>query len=194
MNNIECIANQLCIYLKTVKEIKDYRIYGSIRENKYDKYSDIDLEIDVSGYDNSIFITKIPEIINEKYSVIWYDYAPSLMPEKYIISLAISEDNPFLIVDITCVATPHMSTLKKEENFVNDKITHIIKLFIANFRHYIRGNNCTKDIERMYRRISTKQIDTRTMLEDTYNWLLKNADKKYEQYLQNINIEIIKIS
>ena len=186
MDNIEYIGIQLCDYLKTIKEIKDCKIYGSIKENNVDKYSDIDLEIDVSGHDNSIFVSKLPEIIGRKYPVIWYDYAPSLMPEEYIISLAISEDNPFLIVDIKCVAYPHMNTFTKENDLINNKFTHIIKVFVANYKHNIREDDCRNDILRMYKRIFTEEKDTEDMLESVYNWLLENSEEKYIKYLQNI--------
>jgi predicted nucleotidyltransferase len=190
-DNIAEIGNEICNYLKTIKEIKCCKIYGSIKNGNIDKYSDIDIEIDTSGYDNSVFITKIPDIINKKYPIIYYDYARSLMPKDYIVSLAISEENPFLIIDIKCAANPHRDT-KKENDFVNNELTHLIKLFVANYKHYIRGNDSGKDISRMYKKIFDKEEKTEEMLIDTYNWLLENVEEKHERYLRNIDIEIIK--
>ena len=191
MENIKAIANGICEYLLTIKEINNCKIYGSINENIFDEYSDIDIELDVSGYDNSIFVTKIPEIMSKKYPIIYYDYARSLMPSKFIVSMAISEKNPFLIVDIDCKAIPHMNTLKKDDNYVNNKFTHIIKLFIANYKHYIRGNKCEKDILRMYKNIYNDEVKIKDMLLMTYKWLIENAEEKYIEYLENINIKDI---
>jgi hypothetical protein len=191
MYEIKIIANDLCNYLNTIEEIKSCKIYGSIAEDNFDKYSDIDIEIDVSGYDNSIFLTRIPEIINEKYPIIYYDYARSLMPNQYIVSMAISKNNPFLIVDTKCIANPHMITLRKENNFINSKTTHILKLFIANYKHYIRGDNCDGDIIRMYKNIYTKEESTKDMLIITYNWLYENISEKYKEYIMNVDIKII---
>ncbi|MCL2831870.1 MAG: nucleotidyltransferase domain-containing protein [Treponema sp.] len=179
-------------YIETVNKVKFCRIFGSITKGKTNKYSDIDLEVDVSGNDNSIFITLIPEIINNKFPILFYDYAPSLMPEQYIVSMPISEDNPFLILDIKCIANPHMMTLRKE-NFMNiNKYTHIIKVFVANFKHYIRGDDCSNEVLRMYKKLYTNEVNTKEMLIKTYKWLQVNADKKYKKYLSNINIEDIK--
>ena len=185
------IAEEIREYIETINEVKSCRIYGSISDKKTDKYSDIDLEIDVSGSDNSVFVTLIPEIINKKYPIIFYDFAPSLMPEQYIVSMPISEMNPFLILDIKCVANPHIMTLNKENFMKNNKFTHIIKVFVANFKHYIRGVECSNDILRMYKKIYTDEINTKEMLIKTYEWLQMNTEEKYKKYLDNINIEEI---
>jgi len=188
------IGKEICVYLRSIKEIKECKIYGSIVENNIDKYSDIDIEIDVSGYDNSIFIKRITDIIDIKFPILYYDYARSLMPDAYIVTMAISEKNPFLLLDIKCTAKPHFSTISKENDFMNNKFTHIIKLFIANYKHYIRGNDCVNDILRMYKNIHSTELNIQEMLIHTYEWLLKNSEEKYITYLKNINIEEIKFN
>jgi len=185
------IAEEIKGYIETINEVRSCKIYGSIKDKKTDRYSDIDLEIDVSGYDNSVFITSVPEIINKKFPILFYDYASSLMPEQYIVSMPISEMNPFLILDIKCVAIPHIATLNKKASYSNDKFTHIIKVFVANFKHYIRGTECSDDILRMYKKIYSEDTDTKEMLIKTYKWLQRNAEEKYKKYLENIDIEEI---
>ena len=180
-------AEQLCKYLSGINEINRCRIYGSIADNSYDEYSDMDIEIDVSGTDNSIFVTKIPEIMSEKYNVVFFDYAPSMAPEKYIVSAAVSSDHPFLIADICCLATPHCTTLSKEDlSALNNRYDHILKLFTANLKHYIRGAECQDDMKKMFRRIfkdSAQILDEKEMLNLVYSWLQDNSDSHYDAYL-----------
>ena len=101
-------ANELCSFLASIPEIKHCFLYGSLSKGTDDEYSDIDIEIDVSGIDNGMFLTKVSNILSQKYQVVFIDYAPSLAPEKYVVSAAISTFNPFMVVDICCVANPHM--------------------------------------------------------------------------------------
>lgn len=179
------LSSEICNYLQSIPEIKHCKMIGSLAAGNHDKYSDIDIEADVSGYDNSVFITKIPEIMKARYDVVFYDFAPSLIPENYIISLALSEENPFLIVDIKCTATPHRMTLNKSD-FPFSKVEHTLKLWVANYKHYIRGKDCYNDIFRMYNRViptGKNDISEKEMLIIVLDWLEQNAGDHYQKYI-----------
>ena len=64
-----------------IHEVKNCTIYGSLSTNQFDEYSDIDIEVDVSGSDNGAFVLKAANLLNEIYPVIYSDYAPSLLPD-----------------------------------------------------------------------------------------------------------------
>lgn len=183
---IKEFANEICNFLESLPEVKACNLYGSLSNGTFDEYSDIDIEIDVSGIDNGIFVTKIPEILSAKYDVIFYDYAPSLAPDKYIISVAINDDNPFMMIDIACVATPHCDTvLKQNLAALNNRYDHTLKLFTANLKHYLRGADCYDDIQKMYGRILGKDIevyDEEQMLKAVYSWLQDNAEYRHEKF------------
>ena len=182
-------ANQICEFLSHVPEIKNCSVVGSLSNGNSDEYSDIDIEIDVSGIDNGKFLTKIPNILAQKYHVIFADYAPSLAPQVYVVSIAVSAVNPFMVVDIRCVANPHMNTLSKEDiSSLNNLYEHTLKLFTYNLKHFIRGKECFNDIERMHNRILEKRenADEHLMFSEVYNWLSDNATDKYIEYLRSL--------
>ncbi|MGL6173312.1 MAG: hypothetical protein ACRC1P_01700 [Cellulosilyticaceae bacterium] len=181
-------ANEIREYLLLQEGINSCTLCGSIANNSYDQYSDIDMEIDVSGYDNSQFVKEIPVLLSKQYSIIFCDYAPSLMPEAYVISVAVDADNPFLFIDIKCVATPHLKTLSKKD-FINDPFEHILKLWVINLKHWLRNQDCKKDILKMGSKVldvndlhyySEKQI-----LEETLVWLEDNMHEKHIKYVES---------
>ncbi len=173
-------ANEIIAFLNEISAVKKCSIYGSLTTNTYDELSDIDIEIDVSGYDNGQFTLELVDALKGKFSIYYSDYAPSLIPERYIVSIAIDEKNPFLIVDLCCVAKPHCTTVTKQQaSEKNNKYTHILKLWTANLKHYVRGNECYGDIVRMGQKIALKDIETKDeaeILENTLRWLEENVE------------------
>lgn len=178
-------AETLRAFFLTLPEVKNAALQGSLQRNSHDEYSDIDIELDVSGSDNGAFFLRIPMLLNQIYPVIFHDYAPSLLPDSYIVSCAISEENPFLIVDIKCSAVPHIQSIQKGD-LAYEKFPHILKLWIVNLKHYLRGCTCIHDIERMYHKLfSHTQESEAQMLLDVFNWLKENQTAKYAKYLQS---------
>ena len=53
-------------------------LYDNIANNTEDELSDIDIKIDVSGYDNGKFMLELPHLI-KKMNVVYYDFAPSTL-------------------------------------------------------------------------------------------------------------------
>ena len=181
-NNLE-IAKNICAQFEKKREVNFCKIYGSLSRGDYDEYSDIDIEVVVSGYDNSKFLKLAPGILNEIYPVVFSDYATSLMPYEYIVSCAISKENPFLIVDIKCSAVEHSVSVAKH-GFVNDKNTHILKLWVANTKHYLRGMDCESDINRMYKKVFGHSGKTaKDMLLDTLEYLKDNCNSALYEYI-----------
>ncbi len=191
--DIETIAKELCDYFQMIPEVCSASVYGSISSKKTDFYSDIDLQIDVSGSDNGQFLKRAAGLLNEICPVIFYDYAPSLLPEEYVVSCAISARNPFRIVDLKCTATPHVRSLQREE-LVNDPFTHLLKLWVANTKHDLRGADCRADIVRMYHKLldseqvvedRIEQLSSRELRGIVFDWLWAHRTKPYEAYLHS---------
>ena len=186
---LEEFARDICDYFETLPQVKQCRLYGSLSRKTFDKYSDIDLELDVSGIDNGRFLLELPNLLSKKIQIIFYDYAPSLAPEKYVVSVATKEENPFMLVDISCVATPHFSTVTKQElRSRNNQYDHMTKLFCTNLKHYLRGLACDSEIQKMYKKLflsETFPFSKKAMLEQVYAWLKNNADEKHAAYIQS---------
>jgi len=182
-------ANMIIAVLKEIPVVKKCDIYGSLATNTQDDLSDIDIEIDVSGYDNGQFMLELVELLEGKLSIYYSDYAPSLIPDKYIVSIAIDKNNPFLIVDLCCSAEPHCTTVTKQQVIgKNEKYTHMLKLWTANLKHYVRGCECYDDIVRMARKIAVEEIDTKDeveLLEDTLCWLEENVETELYEFVES---------
>ena len=180
-------VSEIFDFLNNLPEVKECKIYGSISTGNNDEFSDLDIAIDVSGIDNGVFLTKLPDIFSGKYDIIFYDYTPSLAPNKYIVSIAINEKNPFMVIDISCVATPHYNSVSKQDLMsLNNKYDHTLKLFVANLKHLLRGADCYDDIYKMYSRIFGRNIEVfneEHMLRDVYQWLQENAEHRHEKYI-----------
>ena len=178
-NSLRDTANEIIAFLNEIPVVRKCSIYGSLATDTYDELSDIDIEIDVSGYDNGQFMLELVELLKGKLTIYYSDYAPSLIPERYIVSIAIDEKNPFLMVDLCCCAKPHCTAVTKQQaSEKNNKYTHILKLWTANLKHYVRGKECYDDIVRMGQKLAIEDIETKDeveVLERTLCWLEENA-------------------
>ena len=180
-------ANEVMKYLCLVPQVKNCTLYGSLANGNADKYSDIDICVDVSGSDNGAFMKELPLLIAKWLPMLWYDYAPSLAPEQYVVSVAIDENNPFCVVDFKCIATPHIDTIQKSE-LDNDIYFHLIKLWTANCKHYIRGADCTQDIQKMGRRTIGTECEKMTneqILENILCCIERNLTPQLSVYVKN---------
>lgn len=150
MQNRFASAQRLMEILRSFPEVRECSLYGSLARGTADCLSDIDIELDVSGCDNGAFLLRLPELLQRHISVVYHDFAPSLMPEKYVVSIALSESDPFLIADLCCNAEPHCRTITRAQAAaLNDPTAHLIKLWTANCKHHARGADCRADILRM---------------------------------------------
>ena len=187
----QTIALKVMEFLKSMPEVKGCELYGSLKNGSGDVFSDIDLEVDVSGYDNGNFALNLAERMNEKFVVIYRDFAPSLAPEKYVVTIALDEEDPFATVDIAVTGKPHCASVSRQQlNALNNPYDHNLKLFTANLKHFLRGVDCRKDIEKMFTRLgeNPENIPEKLMLEATYTWLVKNAHVKHRRLLEEFSM------
>lgn len=179
-------AQEIIRYLYTLPNVKACRLYGSLAGNTFDAYSDIDIELDVSGADNGQYLLRLPALVGKHFPVVFYDYSPSLAPEKYVVSIATDSQNPFQIIDIACTARPHCKSVSADTlRTQNDPYAHILKLFTANLKHFLRGKNVCADVQRMHQKIfgAPSLTDEKEMLEKTYKWLKTHAQKRQQPYV-----------
>ena len=182
-------ANTIISFLNEMPVVKSCSIYGSLAMNEYDEMSDIDIEIDVSGYDNGQFMLEVVELLKGKIDIYYSDYATSLIPDKYIVSIAIDKKNPFLIADLCCKAKPHCTSVTKQQVLEkNEKYTHILKLWTANLKHHVRGKDCCDDIVRMGKKIGIEDIEVKDdaeILEQTLCWLEENVEDGLYEFIES---------
>jgi len=189
------LANNLIQILKSLDEVNEVYLKGSIANGQMDEYSDIDIAVDVSGYDNGKFAQKLPEIIEYHLPLLFYDWAPSLIPDSYVQSFFISGTSPFAFIDIECKATPHIYSVTQ---VTNDYLGHNIKLWIQIAKYFLRDSlNSTEQIHRLASKVlinSQWSNDTAELMKmilvqinkepnaDQYQEIINNCFKISEQF------------
>lgn len=180
-------ADELIGALNELDAVKSCTLYGSLAAGTHDALSDIDIEVDVSGFDNGKFMLELPKLLKGKIDIYYVDFAPSLIPERYIVSIAVDDENPFMMADLCCRAEPHCATVTRQDAAErNGKHTHMLKLWTANLKHYVRGADCRNDITRMAQKLGISVAETKTevdILSETLRWLEVNADAALEKYM-----------
>ena len=185
MQKLKNIADDMLKTLSGIRGVKSCTLYGSLAAGTADEFSDIDIQIDVSGTDNGLFMLKLPHMLKKRMPVYYFDFAPSLAPEKYIISMALDEEDPFRMLDVTVTAYPHCTTVTKQLLIDrNDPYSHILKLWTANLKHFLRGADCRSDIEKMARKLNIDPtLSNREILGATLNYLEENAPETMTKFI-----------
>ncbi|EKX78211.1 hypothetical protein [Clostridium botulinum] len=80
---------------------------------------------------------KLTESVKEKFKPVWYDFANSLMPDKFLISTFIGENNPFVFYDIG-ILNSNKKLVYDKILFENNQWIHLIKLWIMNYKYMMR--------------------------------------------------------
>ena len=178
------LADEIMAMLEGLPMVQSCTLYGSLAKGTEDEMSDIDLEVDVSGYDKGQFMLELPERLKDQLNIVCVDFAPSLIPEKCIVSLSFDEQNPYRVVDINCCAEPSGTVVTADQaRRLNNRYAHMIKLWTANWKHFIRGRECRKDILHMVQKISIEGAEHKSdlmLLEEVLCWLEAKADRQYQ--------------
>lgn len=152
------IANELIAFFKNHPSVQDIYLRGSLVTGDVDDFSDIDIGIDVSGYDNGEFARELPSLMNSKFDIIFHDWSPSLLPRDYVVTFIFKGLPVFWIVDIQVMATPHYQTLTEVPVH---KYHHLLKLWILNLKYFLRGNEgADSNIKKLANRTFEQEIES----------------------------------
>ena len=178
------LADELVGMLEALPMVHKCTLCGSLAKGTADEISDIDIDVDVSGYDKGKFMLEVPELLRDKLNIVCVDFAPSLIPEKCIVSLSFDEQNPYRVVDINCCAEPADTVITADQaRQLNNRHAHMIKLWTANWKHFTRGRECRGDILHMVQKIGISDAENKSdllLLEETLCWLEQNAEQRYQ--------------
>lgn len=137
-SNSEALTEQLIDHLKGLAFITRIDVIGSRVEQTSDVYSDVDLLLTIkdSTPDNALY--EVTESVKAKFQPAWYDFANSLMPDKFLISIFIGGDNPFTFYDIG-ILNSDRNLVYDKTLFENDHSIHLMKLWVMNYKYMMRG-------------------------------------------------------
>jgi len=112
-------------------------LQGSLATGTSDEYSDIDITVDVSGTDKGRFAASVPALLGRQLSVLFSDWAHSLLPDKYVRTCFLDGVPIFWNIDIECTATPHVSPPAPITVAPDD---HLLKLWVLDAKYLLRGD------------------------------------------------------
>ena len=185
MNQKELIVKMIGLF-NTFPEIKSTKLHGSMTTANFDKFSDIDFQIDVSGIDNGNFMLKLPEILSKNMPIGYVAFAPRFIPDLYLTTIYFKDTDIFNFVDIECIATPHIKSITKEEIKKHAyKENVFLKLSINVLKGILRNKPNYQEILGIY-----------SILYPTGNKTLEldKLKKCFQYFLTNKNIEIQKVA
>ena len=152
MNNQKKIAEEIIQLLNASGKIDSVSLDGSLTLDSWDEISDIDIVVEEKGrspFENVMMA--LDEIRNQK-KIIFYDWARSLLPEKYLISIYLKGMPVFWFVDIACYRDPRYGDITRDE-IPQNYAEHLLKLWICNIKHEIRKNRERNKIDIVYQRL-----------------------------------------
>jgi predicted nucleotidyltransferase len=180
------IARSFIEHLEDHRCVNSCTIHGSLACEMGDEYSDIDLQVDVSGHDNGKMILMLPYILQQRFSLAYIAFAPKFAPDLYVVSVALPRTSIFHFIDIECLATPHVPSLQKDDI---RQITHTTslytKLLIGCLKTYLRQQDCTTELQSLARQLHVKHTEqTRTVFADCFAALHEVANGEVKRILQ----------
>lgn len=186
-------ANEIIAFLKNHPSVQNTFLRGSLSKGIEDEFSDIDIGIDVSGYDNGEFARELPSSMKNKFNILFYDWSPSLLPRDYVISFVHKGFPVFWIIDIQVMATPHIPSLKEVQ--VN-KYHHLLKLWILNLKYYLRGNiEAEYDIMNLAKRTLNKDIESNNslyLMSQIIKEITVNIEPELHSFVERCEDELLK--
>jgi predicted nucleotidyltransferase len=132
------VAESVRAILQKLPEVASVSLKGSLQSGLCDIFSDIDIVVDVSGSNDAVFARSVHRTIESAFDLHFYDWAPSLLPEKYVQTFYMRDLPIFWNLDIEVVATPHYATLSRKD-IDRDPTTAHLKLWALNTKYFLRG-------------------------------------------------------
>lgn len=134
----EGLTKRLMEHLKSLHFITQIAVVGSRAKQVPDAYSDVDLLLIINDIAPDQALYELTESVKTKFQPAWYDFANSLMPDKFLVSTFIGGDNPFAFYDIAILNT-NKNLVYDQARFENDPGIHLMKLWVMNFKYMMRG-------------------------------------------------------
>ncbi|WP_353096011.1 hypothetical protein [Tissierella praeacuta] len=133
----EGLIEQLIDHLNKLDFITRIDVIESHAEQVTDAYSDVDLLIKIKDITQDTALYKLTESVKEKFRAVWYDFANSLMPDKFLVSTFIGGNNPFVFYDIGILNSDKKLVYDKTL-FENNQWVHLTKLWVMNYKCMMR--------------------------------------------------------
>lgn len=178
-NNQRELAD-LIIHLLHSSEINEIRLVGSLSENNFDNFSDIDILLKDTKRSPVENINLALKTIQSNLDVIFSDWAKSLLPEKYVLSIFLKQENIFWYIDLSCYRDKNFQDTCRE-SLPQDKIYHMFKLWICNAKQEVRKREERNNIDIVYLRIfhDSDSVSKKEKYAKILDWLFQHSDDMF---------------
>ena len=127
---------EVCAACEELPCVQAVRLVGSRAEGGGDRYSDVDLLLETAEPPDQV-ICSAAALVQERFRPVWLDGAKSLLPKKFLFSAFLGGENPFAFFDIGVLGDGRCTVAR--ELFCSDRWTHLLKLWVMNYKYYRRG-------------------------------------------------------
>ena len=152
MANQKQIAKDVVQILSASGKFESIILDGSLKLDSWDEISDIDIVVEEKRRSTFENVMAALDEIRKQKEIVFYDWAKSLLPEKYLLSIYLKGIPVFWFVDIACYKDSRYRDISKEE-IPQDYAEHLLKLWICNIKHEIRKNQERNKIDIAYQRL-----------------------------------------
>jgi predicted nucleotidyltransferase len=149
------LAEEVMGHIRRLPGVRRVYLRGSLAGGTVDRFSDVDVGVDVSGSDNGAFALALADRLRTDLPIEFVDWARSLLPGAYVQSFYLRGRPIFWNVDVDCAATPHVPSVR---SVPQDPIDHCLKLWALTAKHCLRGEEgAREEIERLARRVQADE-------------------------------------
>ena len=133
------MAHRVMDLFRVQPEVKEVALRGSLTEGIPDRYSDIDICVDVSGSDNGRYVYRVIDLMRENLDLHFFDINCSEVPKYYVLNFYPRGVPVFWQVDVVCQAEPHCPSVSQAElRAIQDPVAHLLKAWVCCFKHLVR--------------------------------------------------------
>lgn len=182
------VAKSVQVLFENLPEVVSVFLKGSLQGGYYDELSDIDIVIDVSGSNDADFVKAIDSRMESAFDIYFFDWAPSLLPAKFVKTFYLRGLSIFCNLDIEVTATPHYGTLLRSD-IVREPTAAHLKLWALNTKYYLRGKlGVDGEIAKLYRRVLAEPAPTTysvdRLLLEIINYLKDKSHERYQDFIE----------
>jgi predicted nucleotidyltransferase len=130
------LAEHVVALLQQAPHVSQVKPHGSLAGGRADRYSDIDLAVQIQGISDRAFALNLPTLLQPIGPCVVEGWGVGFLPDTYIRTFYFSDYPLFWHVDIGCLSDQHIdgSDIKNSYHW-----PQIFKMWIAVVRDVLRG-------------------------------------------------------
>ena len=178
----ENLIQQLLNVFQTIPEVHHVALRGSILSGNTDRFSDIDLLIDGASITTETLATLILQHMDRHFEIEFFDWATSLMPNEYVVTFYLKNTSIFWNIDVQLISS---SRQQPSCEFMNQRIHHLLKLWILNLKYLQRKQYDKLTIKKLASKLAIPDdtLSDSEMMRKIFETIQNESDRKLNVFL-----------